>query len=59
MGSVSKEQNGSTAKKSKKSKGTQGTSSSQKMKMTKSYTTRVGITQSQTLNNTYKQRLAE
>jgi hypothetical protein len=53
MGSVSKEQNGSTAKKSKKSKGTQGTSSSQKMKMTKSYTTRVGITQSQTLNNTY------
>ena len=59
MGSVTKEQNGSTAKKSKKSKNTQGTSSSQKMKMSKSYTTRIGITQSQTLNNTYHQRLAE
>jgi hypothetical protein len=44
MGSVSKFDNGSTAKKSKKSKNTQGTSSSQKMKMSKSYTTRDGIT---------------
>ena len=59
MGSLKKTENGSTAKKSKKSGKTQGTSSSQKMKMTKSYTTRISSNQSQTLNNTYHQRLAE
>tara|TARA_B110000285_G_C15131443_1_gene623861 strand:+ start:1768 stop:2157 length:390 start_codon:yes stop_codon:yes gene_type:complete len=53
MGSLKKTENGSTAKKSKKSGKTQGTSSSQKMKMTKSYTTKISSNQSQTLNNTY------
>jgi len=53
MGSLKKVENGSTAKKSKKSGKTQGTSSSKKMKMTKSYTTRITTNNSQTLNNVY------
>ena len=59
MGSLKKVENGSTAKKSKKSGKTQGTSSSQKMKMSKSYTTRITTNNSQALNNAYHQRLAE